>query len=122
MLAEMLIARLSGKAYSEYVRDKIFTPLKADSSGFSDKNYTPGSYAVKGTLPHEYLNIMASGGTLRIRMGAWSNLTILSICRVIPVRHGFPLLVNAALRFGTNTAAERKSRGASATGCGLRKP
>jgi CubicO group peptidase (beta-lactamase class C family) len=62
MLAEMLIARISGKTYSEYIRDKIFTPLKADSSGFSDRDYAPGSYAVKGTLPHEYLNIMASGG------------------------------------------------------------
>lgn len=62
MLAEMLVAKVSGKTYSQYVRDSVFTPVSAASSGFADREYEPGSYAVEGTKPHEFLNYMGSGG------------------------------------------------------------
>lgn len=62
MLAEMLVAKVSGQTYSEYVRGNIFIPLGATSSGFSDRKFAPGSYAVEGTRPHEFPNVMGSGG------------------------------------------------------------
>jgi len=62
MLAEMLVAKVSGKSYSEYMQENIFTPIGAASSGFSDREFAPGSYAVQGTRPHEFPNVMGAGG------------------------------------------------------------
>jgi CubicO group peptidase (beta-lactamase class C family) len=62
MLAEMLVAKVSGKTYPEFVQRNIFTPIGAASSGFADRDFAPGSYAVEGTQPHELPNVMGSGG------------------------------------------------------------
>ncbi|MEN6389518.1 MAG: serine hydrolase domain-containing protein [Syntrophomonas sp.] len=62
MLAEMLVAKVSGKTYSEFVRENIFTPIGAASSGYSDRKFEPGSYAVEGTHPQELINVMGAGG------------------------------------------------------------
>ena len=62
MLAEMLVSQVSGKPYSEFVRDNILDPIDAASSGFADRSFAEGSYAVEGTLPHEFLSNMGSGG------------------------------------------------------------
>jgi len=61
-LAEILIVEVTGQVYSEFLRDSVFTPIGAASSGFSDREYAEGSYAVKGTLPHEFVNFMGAGG------------------------------------------------------------
>ncbi|MEN6389519.1 MAG: serine hydrolase domain-containing protein [Syntrophomonas sp.] len=62
MLAEMLVAKVSGKSYSEFMRENIFAPIGAASSGFADRKFTPGSYAVEETRPHEFANVMGAGG------------------------------------------------------------
>ncbi len=62
MLAELLVSQVSGKPYSEYVKENILAPVHADSSGFADRSFAEGSYAVEGTLPHEFLSNMGSGG------------------------------------------------------------
>lgn len=48
--------------YSEFVEKNILSPLGADSSGFADRNFAPDSYAVLGNRPHEFPNVMGSGG------------------------------------------------------------
>lgn len=62
MLAEMLVAKVSGMTYSEFMEKNILAPIGAASSGFADRDFAPGSYAVQGTLPHEFPNVMGSGG------------------------------------------------------------
>lgn len=62
MLAEMLVAKVSGKTYPDFVQKNIFTPIGAASSGFADRDFAPDSYAVEGTQPHEFPNVMGSGG------------------------------------------------------------
>jgi len=62
MIAEMLVAGVSGQTYSEFVRENIFAPIGAASSGYADREFAPGSYAVMGTKLLEYPNVMGSGG------------------------------------------------------------
>ncbi len=62
MLAEMLVAKVSGMTYSEFVGKSILSPLGADSSGFADRDFAPDSYAALGNRPHEFPNVMGSGG------------------------------------------------------------
>lgn len=62
MLAEMLVAKVSGKSHPDFVEKNILTPLGASSSGFADRDFAPDSYAVEGTQLHELANVMGSGG------------------------------------------------------------
>lgn len=62
MLAEMLVSQVSGKPYSEFVHENILAPVHADSSGFANRSFSQGSFAVEGTLPHEFLSTMGPGG------------------------------------------------------------
>jgi CubicO group peptidase (beta-lactamase class C family) len=61
-VAEMLVARVSGQPYDDFVHDHLFVPLGMWTSGYATRRFAEGSFAVKGTLPHEFPNAMGSGG------------------------------------------------------------
>jgi len=68
-LAGIIVERMSGMSYADYVQQHIFTPLGMNLSRFPTTLATPGSYAPvltdSGPLPAEILNLHATGG-------AWS--------------------------------------------------
>jgi len=61
-LAEILVVEVSGEDYSDYIRDHIFNVIGATSSGYADRDFEPGTYAMVGSYPHEYVNFMGTGG------------------------------------------------------------
>ena len=67
-LAGILVERMSGLSYTDYVQQRILTPLKMRMSLFPTTPLSPGSYAPivtdAGALPPALLNVYASGGLL----------------------------------------------------------
>jgi CubicO group peptidase (beta-lactamase class C family) len=67
-LAGILVERMSGLPFTDYVQQRILTPLGMDLSRYPLTPLTPGSYAPvltdTGALPAEITNIHASGGLL----------------------------------------------------------
>lgn len=61
-VAELLVARVSGMPFDQYVTEKLFKPLGLSSAGYAKRSFAPGSYAVEGNLPQEFPNVMGSGG------------------------------------------------------------
>lgn len=61
-VAELLVAKVSGMTFDQFVREKLFNPLALSSPGYATRSFVPGSYAVNGSYPHEFLNVMGSGG------------------------------------------------------------
>lgn len=67
-LAGVLVERMSGLTYPEYVEQRILEPLGMDRSRYATTPLEPGSYAPvltdDGPLPVELTSIYASGGLL----------------------------------------------------------
>lgn len=61
-VAELLINKVSGIPFDRYVAENFLKPLKLLSTGYATRTFAPGSYAVKGSFPQEFPNVMASGG------------------------------------------------------------
>jgi len=65
-MAEMLIARVSGKRFSQFVKDEIFTPLGMAHSQTADEPYAEGSRVAnrKALVASEFeiMNVYGSGG------------------------------------------------------------
>jgi hypothetical protein len=65
-LAAMVVGRVSGVPFTQYVHDHITAPLGMDRSGYSTTAQLPANFAAVltpfGPVPHEYLNAYASGG------------------------------------------------------------
>ncbi len=67
-LAGILVERMSGLSYPDYVEQRILRPLGMDLSRYGTSVYVPGTYAPviteSGTLPAELTNFYATGGLL----------------------------------------------------------
>jgi CubicO group peptidase (beta-lactamase class C family) len=65
-LAAIVVERVSGVPFTQYVHDNITAPLAMDRSGYSLNAPPPADFAAVltpyGPLPHEYMNAYASGG------------------------------------------------------------
>ena len=61
-VAQRLVARVSGLRFEDYLQVRLFEPLGVTSTGYATRAFTPGSYAVMGSMPHEFMNNMGSGG------------------------------------------------------------
>jgi CubicO group peptidase (beta-lactamase class C family) len=66
-LASVLVERVSGQSYPDYVRDRILTPLGMGSTRFATAPFAPGTVgrvtlSSGATLPVEYDNFYAAGG------------------------------------------------------------
>jgi CubicO group peptidase (beta-lactamase class C family) len=61
-VAELLVAKVGGMPFDKFVDEKLFKPLGLNSAGYARRTFAPGSYAVKGSLPQEFPNVMGSGG------------------------------------------------------------
>ena len=66
-LAGILVERVSGKSYPQYVQDAIFTPLGMTNSAYAVRPFAEGqvgrlTMSNGGTLPVDYDNFYAAGG------------------------------------------------------------
>jgi CubicO group peptidase (beta-lactamase class C family) len=61
-VAEMLVAKVAGMPFDRYVKRNIFEPLGLSSAGFANRTFPPESFAVMGSSPQEFPNVMGSGG------------------------------------------------------------
>lgn len=68
LLAELVVERVSGKSFTDYLQEQIFTPLRLSHTRtplqISDADAVAGAYLTKGgqKLPTEYLNSIGAGG------------------------------------------------------------
>lgn len=74
-LAGLVVERVSGVTYQQYVTENVFEPLGMRNSGFPTSPFAAGTWAPvvgdDGPEPQEFLNILASGGV-------WSTPTDMS--------------------------------------------
>lgn len=65
-LAEIVVQRVAGRPYTDYVTDEILTPLGMTHSRYATEAFPAGSYAPvltpDGPLPQEFLSLPGSGG------------------------------------------------------------
>ncbi|MCF7945353.1 MAG: beta-lactamase family protein [Spirochaetia bacterium] len=65
-LAEIVIQKVTGMPFTEYVQKELFDPLGMDNSRFATGSYEKGTYAgvyhQGEELPMEYMNIYGAGG------------------------------------------------------------
>jgi len=64
-MIEALVAAVTGKPFTQFVQDEIFTPLgmshtRYPLSAFASGSYAPG-YTAEAREPQEFLNVLASG-------------------------------------------------------------
>lgn len=68
MLAELVVERVSGKSFTDYLQERIFTPLGLTHTytpqQLGKENAAAGTYLQKGgvKLPTEYFNTIGTGG------------------------------------------------------------
>lgn len=68
-LAEILVQRVSGRKYSEFVKDEIFTPLAMTKSRYADSEVKENEWirlykGNKTPLPNEIVNSFGAGGII----------------------------------------------------------
>lgn len=66
MLAELVVERVSGKSFTQYLQDEVFTPLGLEHTKtpqqMDAEDATAGIYNENDKLPVEYLNSIAAAG------------------------------------------------------------
>lgn len=102
----MIIEKVTGKDYSEYVKEKIFTPLKM---------YDTDAFELDGVIPN-----MATGYMMSIeKPGQWRNNTFLNVIKGTSAGGGFSTaedLLKFADALQNNTLLNKKSTEIYTTG------